>query len=466
MKNNALAHEGPVSDDLNLPNVRTLRHVVVDGQHAYEAQSTEPIGTACCLLFEAEKRPNGFKHWQYLDTTRDGQMAIIHFRKRRWKCASCGSTVYERLAWAASRHGMTERCAEWTFRQAIKRSFSQVADELGVHPQTVAKVFTRKAIPEVRAMRLETPRVLGLDEKHLFQGMRAVLGNIEQGTIFWMLKQRDRAHLEPFFKKMRDKDRVQVICIDMYRPYRSILSEYFPHATIVIDKFHILRYATMAIDTARAAIRKNGQPRNEKIRLTNQRWTLLKRRHSWEPRDERRYAEIVAKYPELGVVFELKEAVHEIFDSHISRDEAMRQYLAWRQSIPHGYARYFRVFNRAMTNWGDLIFNYFDHRYTNAYVERLNGIIDDANRIGRGYRFATLFLKMMLAHGRQRPPRQKINRSRDLLDGVTYRFEGMEEALAEAFAPYLEPDAHLDDEISHGAVLSTFQAALRDHSFP
>lgn len=454
--------EGPVSDDLNLPNVKTLRHVVVDGQHAYEAQSIDPVGVPCCLLFEAEKRPNGFKHWQYLDTTRDGQMAIIHFRRRRWKCEACGRSVYEKLDWIANRHGMTERCAEWTFRQAIRRSFSQVAGELGVHHQLVTKVFTRKAIPEVRAMRLETPRVLGMDEKHLFGGMRCVFGNVEQRTIFWMLKQRDRTHLVPFFKKMKDKDRVQVVTIDMYRPYLNILAEYLPNATVVIDKFHILRYATMALDTARAAIRKGGQPRGERIRLMNQRWTLLKRRHSWNERDEKRFKDIVARYPHLGEVFDLKEAVHEIFDSHISRDEAIRQYLAWRQSIPDKHRRYFKAFTTAMTNWGQYIFNYFDHRYTNAYVERLNGVIDDANRIGRGYRFATLFLKMMLSHGRSQDKRPKINRSRDLLEGVTYRFEGMQDVIEEALRPYLEDDA----DVSHGAVLSTFSDALREGSFP
>lgn len=71
-----------------------------------------------------------------------------------------------------------------------------------------------------------------------------------------------------------------------------------------------------------------------------------------------------------------------------------------------------------MRNWGVYIFNYFDHRYTNAYVERLNGVIDDANRVGRGYKFATLFMKMMLLHSAPKPPRVRISRSRKLLDGT------------------------------------------------
>lgn len=50
-----MSFEGIVSDSLNLPNVRTLRHVVSNGQHTYLSQSVDPEGEPCCLLWQTER---------------------------------------------------------------------------------------------------------------------------------------------------------------------------------------------------------------------------------------------------------------------------------------------------------------------------------------------------------------------------------------------------------------------------
>lgn len=49
--------------------------------------------------------------------------------------------------------------------------------------------------------------------------------------------------------------------------------------------------------------------------------------------------------------------------------------------------------------WRPLIFNYFEHPYTNAYVEALNGLIDQISRSGRGYGLDVLRAKALLRYG-------------------------------------------------------------------
>lgn len=63
----------------------------------------------------------------------------------------------------------------------------------------------------------------------------------------------------------------------------------------------------------------------------------------------------------------------------------------------------------AMKNWREPIFNYFDHRVTNAYTEAMNGLIKIANRAGRGYSFEVLRARMLLNYRAIRhpePPRE------------------------------------------------------------
>lgn len=69
---------------------------------------------------------------------------------------------------------MTARMGTWILKQATARSFTAVANDCGLDPSTVAEVFEDRAKPEVLAIRAKTPRVLGLDEKHIFGGFRAV----------------------------------------------------------------------------------------------------------------------------------------------------------------------------------------------------------------------------------------------------------------------------------------------------
>ncbi|WP_375283423.1 ISL3 family transposase [Sphingobium yanoikuyae] len=411
--------EGLVTDDLNLPNVQTLRHISSNGQHTYESVSIAPKGVACCLMGAADRRPNGTKRQMFVDTPREGMPAIIHHKRKRWICKACGKTTYEDLDWAEGGRSMTGRMGEWLFKQSIKRSFSAVAADAGIDAGTVTAVFEERAAPAVKAIRLKTPRVLGLDEKHIFGGFRAVMGDVEQRTMFWMLPARTPQALARFFAKIPNREKVEVVVVDMYRGYPALIREWFPDASIVIDKFHITQYATMAMDRARAALRK-GMDRPERVKMLRRRWTLLKRRENWQTKHHATFRKIKDQYPELAEIYEWKERACQIWDAENRRDAEMA-YMKWLRDLPDRFRTFFKKFTTAMKNWGREIFNYFDHRYTNAYVERLNGMVDDANRIGRGYSYRVLFFKTMLQHGVPKKRPKRLIKTADILDGIDFK---------------------------------------------
>jgi len=51
---------------------------------------------------------------------------------------------------------------------------------------------------------------------------------------------------------------------------------------------------------------------------------------------------------------------------------------------------------KAMGNWHDEVFAYFDHPITNAYTESLNNLIRVVSRVGRGYSFEALRAKLLI----------------------------------------------------------------------
>lgn len=461
-----------MSDTLNLPGVRTVKHVYSNGQHTYLAEGIDPAPAGpCCLLFKEKAVRNGKVERIFIDTTRDGKPAVIHYDLQNWKCRSCGATPQEHLVWAEPGHGFTRKGADTVFEKAIRSAFSSVGSEFGVQGSTVADIFMDRARPAVEAIRRRTPRVLGLDEKYLWRDFRGTLANIEESTLLWLLHKRTDAALEEFFWNMPDRGHVEVIVIDMYAPYRRLLKRFFPGATIVVDKFHILRYATLAINMGRAALKMAGQANDDRLALKRSRYTLLKRRENWKAHDVRTFRTIEEKWPEMADLYEWKEAVHEIFAFPHKQAEAREAYAAWLANLPPKFKRYFRRFinNMADDRWGKEIFNYFDHRYTNAYTERLNGMIDDANRIGRGYPYLTLFHKAMLQFGVRKPPARRVNKARELLDGIVVpglrgSMFGWGEALHLPYAIWQSWRAMRARSNDLGPSISTLSEGFRDPS--
>ena len=52
--------------------------------------------------------------------------------------------------------------------------------------------------------------------------------------------------------------------MDMNYVYRDIAETYFPNANIVIDRFHVVRYITWALENVRKRIQKDMHPSKRK----------------------------------------------------------------------------------------------------------------------------------------------------------------------------------------------------------
>ena len=83
------------------------------------------------------------------------------------------------------------------------------------------------------------------------------------------------------------------------------------------------------------------------------------------------------------------------------REEAEARLARWQGLIAPEYEPFFKELLSSLRNWHDGIFAYFEHPYTNAYVEGVNRLLDDLQRAGRGYSFDAIRAKALLAFGHQ-----------------------------------------------------------------
>jgi len=409
-----------VPDTLDIEGVITTKHVLHVDQHWFEARSVDPKCDICCPTAQMPVK-NGTRPISLLDMARNGQPAMIYFSRQIWRCTECRKKITEILAFACLQHRMTERQAKYIYEEAIVRAFSEIADKAGIDEKTVASVFRSRAVAEISARGVETPRVLGLDEKYLFGSMRAVVGNIEKKTMYWMLEGRDSASLLNFFESIKDPHKVEVVTVDMHRPYHKVIKKCFPKATIVIDKFHILKSASDCLESYRLGLSKEVL-KQERAELLEGRKTLIARKRNWSEIDHARYNKWLVYYPGLAEAYDLKEELYAIFEQNITKHTAIRKYINWRESLTYTQKAVFRPFVKSVQSLSGPILNYFDNRYTNGYVEALNKMIGLSALTVSGGSFETLFYKVMLRYGVPKPPTKKINRRRPIEDDLVMGF--------------------------------------------
>jgi transposase len=100
-------------------------------------------------------------------------------------------------------------------------------------------------------VRYETPVNMGIDEVNLAGGYRCIITNLATNNVFDMLEHRTQEHLKPFFKDLRDADKVEWVCTDMWRPFKRSSAQYLPNAKLVIEKFHVVKMASETLEAER-----------------------------------------------------------------------------------------------------------------------------------------------------------------------------------------------------------------------
>jgi transposase len=293
---------------------------------------------------------------------------------------------------------LTERLVEYIAKHAESRTFTDVAKEVGLDEKTVRSIFEEHAETVAKLAQPETPRVLGIDEVHIRHHARCVFTNIEAGTLIELLSGRSYKSVHHFLVTgLKSRSDVELVCIDMHRPYLMAVRDAMPEVIVVIDKYHVIKMANVAVDKVRLHLRSRMTDRKRRA-LMRSRFLLLKRKAELKPFERVSLEAWLDQLPLLRDAYERKESFYAIYDA-IDRGTAIQLYTAWKRDMPKQLVPFFQPLLTAMENWTDEIFAYFDHRYTNATTEALNGLIKGVNRQGRGYLFRTLRAKMLFTKG-------------------------------------------------------------------
>lgn len=373
---------------------------------------------------------------------------VIRIRFQRYRCQSCKKVIQSQLPGISTKRDITERFLACLERDAVKMRFDQAATVNGVESAYAIRVFDDYAERMLSNYTYDLPRVLGMDEKVIGGRARFVVGDVENRTMLDLLMSREKAVLEEYFKQWdwRDRANVEVITQDMYWGYKTLNEQYFKAATVVIDKFHVVRYANLAVDMVRKQIQA-GLDNDARVQMKKRNKLLAARVGNLNDDAKWALSRLFKAHPAIETAVTVKEWFYDIYECE-NRAEAEKAFDAWVDLIPAEMRTAFKPILSFMSNkrWRRFVFNYFDHRYTNAYVEQLNGLLDRMGREAYGLKLPRLRAKALLRHGNVQP----------LID--IYAFDLMS----------VDPEDReeiLSTTVGHGVDLSTFDRDLRGETF-
>ena len=379
-------------DDIRLPEFKVLKKTIGDdGSILYTVQS-KAISPTCpncqSKLINKHSKTTRFVR----DLSSFGHQVGLDIEGYRYKCLKCGKVFSEEYDSVEPRSKITTRLKEYIQAESLRRPFAQIAEEFGLSIPTVRNIFMDHVELMDRGREFLAPKVLGIDEVHLNHEMRAIFVDIENLRILEMTKTRSKAAVAAFLSIIPNNEKIQVVSIDMHRPYLEAVYDVLPNAKVVIDKFHVVEYANSALNKIRIAMKDNLSP-SERRKLKRDRYLMLRNAEDLSDEQIETLEQIFMAYPQFETAYQLKEEFRKIYQRK-TRFAAENAFETWIDHIPDDMTELLELAHMVM-RWRIEIFNYFDYPYTNAASESVNNLIKHIMRAGRGYNFDVLRAKTL-----------------------------------------------------------------------
>lgn len=419
----------------------------VDGKLYVDVTTESSVVPACTCDFPAVVK-HGTRVVHFRDHPLQRQETYLRVKRQRYRCQSCGQIHLEELPGIDPNRNMTIRFRDQLATDGIAMKFELAGGINGVKESLVRRVFGDYAEERLRNYTFKLPRVLGMDEKVLGGHARYVVGDVENRFLLDICLSRKILDLEAYFDQWTifERAQVEVITQDMYWGYKTLNERYFRKATIVVDKFHVLRYADFAVMEVRKRLQQK-MTNEDRIAMKKNIRLLQARPERLDDDGKWALKRVFRQHPMIETAVICKEWFYDIYRCE-TRAEAEKAYDAWLELLPKEMEFAFKPIISYMREkrWHQFVFNYFEHPFTNAYVEAVNGLLDEISRAGRGYDLKTLRAKALLKYGRVAPLTDEV--AFDLMS-----VEPHEQARIQSIM------------VGHGVDPSTFERDLRSGAF-
>lgn len=246
---------------------------------------------------------------------------------------------------------------------------------------------------------------LSIDEVSLSQGELYTFvtnknGKGKKGTLVASIKGTLTKDITAVLEKLNPDTRLQVkeVTLDMAKNMEAAVKSVFTKATLVTDRFHVVKLAMEALqhirinkrwqelDIENEAISK-AKKENRKYEplilengdtpkqlLARCRYILAKKKTDWTESQQQRAGILFKRYPEIEHAYHQTMAFRNIYEDK-SIQSAKTKFIDWINGVMEKESKEFYTVAHTVKHNLDNILNFFINRHTNANAESFNSKI-------------------------------------------------------------------------------------------
>lgn len=375
---------------IGIKEIQNVKHIYLE---------TRLEAKVCPHCYLPTKTTHSYRLQAVKDTEIGGLQGILHIKKRRYRCSSCGHTFYEKLSFLKSYQRHTQRVMAKVINDyRHEHSTKRIAEMNYLTPGIAARIFDRISYPKPKL-----PRVLSIDE---FKGnagrkFQCILTDPVSHNVLDILPTKRSEDIRAYFGNysMKERRKVKYLVMDMSQQFRDIILSCLPEAQIVTDKFHVCRYGIWAMEKIRKDFQKSLKPEDRKW-FKRSRWIMISHSRNLSEEDINQLAVMLSYSERLRNAYCVKEAFFRFMESE-NLEEA-KERLRYLQLIVHVTdLPEFTSLYEMIKRWEPYILRAFSSGYTNGYTEGCNNKIKVLKRNCYGVRnfnrFRNRILHMMAA---------------------------------------------------------------------
>jgi transposase len=375
--------------DLELPNVEVLDVKRSErSDYFIELHSTKKQGV-CRQCGRKIHHFKGYDDWiQIRHLPVLGRNVYLRIRPRRYQCFQCENepTTTEGFSWRATRKPFTKSYQDHVLRSLMNSTIEDVCLKEKLGEKQVESMLSQSFFGEDPLEHIECIGTLGLDEIALKKGHRdfvvIVSSRVNEKTrLLGVLKDRKKETVLDFMEKLPHelKATIEDVCTDMYDGYLNAVKEALgEQMEVVIDRFHVAQTYRKGADM----LRKQEQKRLKKElhasdyqELKGLLWAFRKNPKDVKEKEKQILQAAFLHSSELKKAYELRNSMTGIFESSLSKQEAIESFQNWQEEVKQSGLKCFDAFLKTLNTFQSQIANYFNKRHNSGFVEGLNNKI-------------------------------------------------------------------------------------------
>jgi transposase len=323
-----------------------------------------------CPLYD---QGDGVRRWRALDIGLSPAYVIAE--APRVRCPEHGVSV-QCVPWARRGSGFTRAFEDRIAWLAVRTDKTTLSRMMNIAWRTVGKILERVS-ENMKSLRDPFAGVtrIGIDEVSYRKGHRylTIVVDHDSGRLLWASPGKDEATLREFFDALGPKRsaRIRFVSADAAAVFRHVVRERCPCAKLCLDPFHVVQWATKALDAVRRSVwnelRKSGQKSRAKA-LKGARWALWKNYGDLSPAQHVTLANIERDNQKLYRAYLLKEELRAVFQES-DADLAKRTLDDWLRWASRSRLPPFVKLARSVRAHRVAIDDVIEHRLSNARLE-------------------------------------------------------------------------------------------------